>query len=282
MKENERVDGPQKRQRSSSSYSSTTVSTISTTLSRSPLHPVEDVQIPRKTKESKYPGPGKRRRSSSCSSTSYTSDSSVAKRRRNRSQGDSRNTRRKWSSISPDSRGRRRNHREKSVDSRSHYDRKHRRGSSSSSSSYTSDSSYGRRNRDHSFETYHKSKRSRSSVSRDSGVRTKAFNGKRSNRQTRSRSFSRDRSKVARNRHSMTPVSHPHHRPNSTEARSAQERQRRYSNDNDRYGSSLRDLDRRISGPGTSRQPYQHTRKERSLSPFSKRLALTQAMNMSH
>lgn len=281
MKGNEIVDGSHKRQRSSSSYSSTTVSTISTTLSRSPLHPVEDLIVPRKTEKSRYPGPGKRRRSPSCSSTSYTSDSSDVERRKNRSQGDSRNTRRKWSSISPDSRGRRRNHREKPVDARSRYDRKHRRGSSSSSSSHTSDSSHRRRNRDRSIETFHESRRSRSSVSRDSGARRKAFHGKRSNRQTRSRTFSRDRSEVARNRHSMTPVSH-HHRPNPPEARSAQERQRRYSNDNDRYGSSSRDMDRRISGPGTSRQPYQHTRTERSLSPFSKRLALTQAMNMSH
>ena len=52
-----------------------------------------------------------------------------------------------------------------------------------------------------------------------------------------------------------------------------------YSKDNDRYGSSARD--HRDDSKGTALfQQAPIPRKERSLSPFSKRLALTQAMNM--
>lgn len=49
--------------------------------------------------------------------------------------------------------------------------------------------------------------------------------------------------------------------------------------DNDRYGSSARgrDGDSRSERPQPNARP---PRNERSLSPFSKRLALTQAMNM--
>jgi hypothetical protein len=53
----------------------------------------------------------------------------------------------------------------------------------------------------------------------------------------------------------------------------------RYAEDDGRYGSSYRDRGRsdRDEPPGQTRFPP--VRKERSLSPFSKRLALTQAMN---
>lgn len=52
-----------------------------------------------------------------------------------------------------------------------------------------------------------------------------------------------------------------------------------YSKDNDRYGSSARDRKENIRGtrPQPNAPPQ---RKDRSLSPFSKRLALTQAMNI--
>ena len=64
----------------------------------------------------------------------------------------------------------------------------------------------------------------------------------------------------------------PEHHPNV-------DRRQSYSNDNDRYGSSARD---RTEGIGGSRPPLNSLpqKKERSLSPFSKRLKLTQAMNM--
>ena len=57
------------------------------------------------------------------------------------------------------------------------------------------------------------------------------------------------------------------------------DRRQSYSDDNDRYGSSARDRNEDVRG---IRPPPQSVprRKERSLSPFSKRLKLTQAMNM--
>lgn len=57
------------------------------------------------------------------------------------------------------------------------------------------------------------------------------------------------------------------------------DRGHRYAKDNDRYGGSARDQDENVrpTRPPPSAPP---PRKERSLSPFSKRLLLTQAMNM--
>lgn len=52
-----------------------------------------------------------------------------------------------------------------------------------------------------------------------------------------------------------------------------------YSKDSGRFGSGARNGDQYIGGTRhPPKSPVQ--RKERSLSPFSKRLALTQAMNM--
>ena len=56
-------------------------------------------------------------------------------------------------------------------------------------------------------------------------------------------------------------------------------RRQSYSNDNDRYGSSARDRKENIRGTRLPPNALPQ-RKERSLSPFSKRLKLTQAMNM--
>ena len=57
------------------------------------------------------------------------------------------------------------------------------------------------------------------------------------------------------------------------------DRDRRLSNNDDRYGSSFRDENHDDSRRTKPPQPPP-LRNERSLSPFSKRLALTQAMNV--
>ncbi|KZF25612.1 hypothetical protein L228DRAFT_244487 [Xylona heveae TC161] len=92
----------------------------------------------------------------------------------------------------------------------------------------------------------------------------------------RSRSRSMDRSKIARTRRTMTPEEYD--TEGEREQRSRRRAQRRYSSNHDRYGRSYRDgdfssQDRR--GPEPPPAP-----RERSLSPYSRRLALTQAMNM--
>jgi len=227
--ENEAPYGERKRSRSTRSDSSTSVSTISTNLSRSPL-PAREVRPdgkPTRIAEKRPPlstssysrtNRGKRRRSTS-SSLSYTSDSSFERSRRHHRDAD-RNTRRRHSALSPGIRG-----------------------------------------------------------------RDREYEGRKGSRRTRSRSYSRDPSQVARNRNSMTPSFQRNGdslhvqggRPRSRERVSMQERVRRYSNDNDRYGSSFRDKGHSLRDERAVPPPQ---RRERSLSPFSKRLALTQAMNM--
>ena len=88
---------------------------------------------------------------------------------------------------------------------------------------------------------------------------------------------------MARNRNSMTPGLRSNHDRNGERPRLVRDNSSRYSNDNDRYGSNFRDRGRdardgiAVKPPPVVAPPV---RKERSLSPFSKRLALTQAMNM--
>jgi len=197
-----------KRSRSVSSYSSTSVSTISTNLSRSisPKRPKLGEARPSFGSESL-----KRRRSSSISEASYSSDDSYKRRGKLWAKQDDRNTRRRRSSVSPDNRGR--------------------------------DSITPERRRP-----------------------------------PRSRSNSMDRDGIARHRHSLTPDrrsvgNRSNGRPHERSRRAAE---------SGRYGDTRhppQGHDRRSALP----VPKPHAplpRKERSLSPFSKRLALTQAMNM--
>lgn len=280
--ENELRDVLRKSSRSISSYSSTSVSTISTNLSRS-LHV---------STNNKKPTPGglpldsaetrKRRRSSTHSSMSYTSGSSADKQRRQHSRDAGRNIRRRRASTSPDHRGRDRNHSSRAFEGPLDGNYKRRRSSSLSSSSHTSESSFERRRRDRSINGDFKTSRHRSSISPDPRGKDRNFHGKRSNQRTRSRSHSRDRSRVARNRHSMTPGAPQGSNRGQRTPRYSDDLNRdrgpRYSNDNDRYGSSFRVSDQ--DNTRTTR-PMRHSQpRVRSLSPFSKRLALTQAMNM--
>jgi len=84
-----------------------------------------------------------------------------------------------------------------------------------------------------------------------------------------------------RNRKSMTPglPSKQNGEFRRHEHRPSFDHNQSYSKDNDRYGGSTRDRrdDIRDNRPPPHAPP---PRSERSLSPFSKRLALTQAMNM--
>lgn len=97
-----------------------------------------------------------------------------------------------------------------------------------------------------------------------------------------SRSDSVDRSRVARARHSLTPRSPLQERANGREQLSRSKLTDSASHQH-REGN---DRKTRYDGPEESvkKEPQRALpfRKERSLSPFSKRLALTQAMNMGH
>lgn len=278
-----------KRSRSISSSTSTTVSTISTNLSRSPT--------PRRTRRHAAEGyhgsvehnqavfsqdaVHKERRSSSMSTTSYTSESSIDRRRDHRSRDAGHN---RPSFFSPNARRRERDPR--TLSRPRSITRKRRRSFSSSSISYTSDSSHEGRRREVLTNEHRNTRRRRSSISPERRGRDRGHDG-RSIQRTRSRSNSMDRSQVARNRHSMTPGAIPNGDRKDRNRRGTgtqnhqllKDRDRRFSNDDDRYGSSFRDGnndDSRRNRPLPSPPP----RRERSLSPFSKRLALTQAMNM--
>lgn len=109
---------------------------------------------------------------------------------------------------------------------------------------------------------------------------------RRSSRRTHSPSSSRNRSEVTRHRKSMTPGvpskfsdSAPRPPEPSSHGGAGGRRTTSYENDHDRYGGSLR-VGREDGRRENNRPPPSRRNKERSLSPFSKRLALTQAMNM--
>ncbi|KAI9701519.1 MAG: hypothetical protein M1836_001575 [Candelina mexicana] len=161
---------------------------------------------------------------------------------------------------------------------------KRRRRSVSSSMSYSSDSSSERRRptRDPDRRT----RRRRGSVSPNRRGRRYSRSRSKGNRHRRTVSRSNDRSTIARNRRSMTPNTPDKYTAETDEAaRRVSDRttdwkqQRRYSNDGGRYGNSHRDDGRHRKDVRPDPIPPS-PRKERSLSPFSKRLALTQAMNM--
>ena len=77
----------------------------------------------------------------------------------------------------------------------------------------------------------------------------------------------------------MTPGARSRQTSRHSEFSSAKTRGSRSFNDNDRYGSSLRRSGQNDSRASRFAKSSQQSPNERSLSPFSKRLALTQAMN---
>lgn len=292
VEEGGNVNGSWKHYRSISSSFSTSVSTISTNLSRSPTpkrssrHDAGGYNDPHKYSQALFSQDAaqKRRRSSSMSTTSYTSQSFSSDERRHRHHSKDAD-RPKRLSTSPDARMREQNSNGRTNEPRG-MTRKRRRSSSGSSSSYTSDSSHEGRRRDILRGEHRNTRRRRSSISPETRGRDREYD-RRASRRTGSRSNSRDRSQVARNRQSMTPgttSNGPRRDRNRTghgnkDHQPLKDRDRRVSNDDDRYGSSFRNKnhdDCRRTKPLQSPLP----RKDKSLSPFSKRLALTQAMNM--
>ena len=167
--------------------------------------------------------------------------------------------------------------------------RKRRRASSSSSRSYPSD--YSRRRRpgnrcdDHERNVDRNTRRRHSSVSPDTRGRDRSPPRDNDTRRTMSRGDSMDRSRVARARRSMTPRSPPlqeranrrGHLVNSQVTNPTSHQDRQGNDSSNRYNGY-----RGRAGLENRQQRAPPSRKERSLSPFSKRLALTQAMNMGH
>lgn len=272
------------RSRSASSYTSTSVSTISTNRSHSPSRRTSHIA------ERKYGGARSRRRSfspnrreartSSSSAVSHASKSSHARpsNGRSRRHDDTRHQR----SMS--------RHGEHAPFPSA--TRKRQRESSSSSRSYSSDYSMRRQRRDRYGDGARggdrNTRRRRSSVSPDTRGRDRSLPRGAGKRRTMSRSDSMDRSRVAQGRHSMTPTSPPLHplqaRANGRGlARNTQHRDSIRRQDQNAINPKVRSSTRN-GGGGLENRPQQALplRKERSLSPFSKRLALTQAMNMGH
>lgn len=148
-------------------------------------------------------------------------------------------------------------------------ERKRRYSDSSSEYSHSSRSSIGER-RSRSREPDRNTRRRRTERSPDE--RGRSYNSdRRGSWRGRSKSGSMDKSRIARERRSLTPAMATN------------------SQNEDRHGSrgGSRRLPRDQRGRHENRQPERREAdqappppKERSLSPFSKRLALTQAMNM--
>ena len=252
-----------KRSRSISSYSSSSVSTISTNLSRS--------SSPRRASET-HTGQSqmlsglyvnrKMRRSRSASIPS--TESSHEDNRRKHAQD--------FSNYDHKGRGR-------SVRGA---DRTNRHRPNLRSVPYASDSSSDNKRKRQPQEVNRSKRRRRASRSPIDRGRDRDVFGKRATRRTWSRSESRDRSEVVRNRKSITPrvariddgLILPNHRPPIDHGDN-------YSRDNDRYGRSARFRDENIKGGWQQSDVHaRNSRIQRSLSPFSKRLALTQVMNM--
>ena len=170
-------------------------------------------------------------------------------------------------SISPDA-GKRRIAPGQGLD---HEDQKYRRRSRSTSASYSSDAASRRRRRNHSEHGDRNVRRRYSSISPDTRGRDRDLPGTK-NRRRRSRSISRDKGHTARNLRSVTPASSP-----SQDKSAGGERYNRVRPE-DEAPHDDRGRDKTNSGARGPAPPP--PRKERSLSPYSKRLALTQAMNM--
>lgn len=264
-----------RRSASVSSWSSDSVSTISTNMSRSPS--------PTRIKKQKPTGPQTRTRNtrhtgsitSRGSSVSYSSTSSGEKGRPRVPLGRPLHRTLKETSRRHHEYGTSRSGDRVKADIASESTRKRKR-------SHSSESPYSDHRRTVSREHNARHTRPRrSKASPDSRGRDRWSGTKRTDRRARSRSNSMDRSRVARERRSMTPgrasgwESNATVKPKHDTARG----QGRYSTNDDHHGCSHRDKKQEDGRPSKSRQ-VPHPRRERSLSPFSKRLAITQAMNM--
>lgn len=274
--------GLRQRSKSVSSYSTNSVSTISTNMSRSPSpkRPARhraslDREAPQRTR----PMDTSRSRGRILS---YMSDTSYDTDRDKLPRGRSQDPRSRRSVHNAHSSGRGRAHDSQRASPGLGSSRKRRR-SRSSSLSYTSNSSDSSRQRYRVADDFRRTRPRRSSMSPDVRGRDRPSRAPppRSSRRTRSRSTSMNRSRIARERRSMTPdharraggAEKPRSRPGFEIGQVGR------LEDTDRYGSSFANKENDVRRP-SKRTPTSPPRKGRSLSPFSKRLALTQAMNM--
>lgn len=252
------LSSSRKRYRSVSSFSSNSVSTISTNLSRSPSPKRVDEGHTGHSQLLSHLEVDRKRRRSRSSSTSYTSDASRGHGRRNSSR-----------EMLNEENGKSTRYRDQNP---IHGQRRDGvRSRSSRSISQESKPSVGRTHPRHGED---RSKRRRHS-SRSPIDRGRENFNVRGSRRTRSPCAIRDRSQVVRNRKSMTPALS---KPDGGRVSSNDHGESHYSRENERYGSSAQDRKeniRDIRPPAIDLLPQ----RQRSLSPFSKRLALTQAMN---
>lgn len=251
------LSSSRKRYRSVSSSSSNSVSTISTNLSRSPSPKRVDEGHTGHSQLLSHLEVDRKRRRSRSSSTSYTSDASRGHGRRNSSR-----------EMRNEEHGKSTRYRDQTPTRGQRRDRV--RSRSSRSISQASESPVGRTDPRHGED---RSKRRRHS-SRSPIDRGRENFNVRGSRRPKSPGASRDRSLVVRNRKSMTPALS---KPDDGRV-SNDHGESRYSRENERYGSSAQDREgniRDIRPPANDSLPQ----RQRSLSPFSKRLALTQAMN---
>lgn len=270
--------GTRFRSRSLSSSSSTSISTISTKISHSPTPSPEQAGLSRNWTSTRSPELGKRQRRFSSSSRSYSSEASSRRPENVRPRDNSRNTRRRRCSTSPESRGRERHHHNIAINDPPDHDRNSGRISRSSSILSASESSLNQRHRYRSEYGQRQGRKRQSSTSPASQTRGQKSQNKKSRRRTRSGSVSKGRSEGIRSRRSISPKDRL--RQDDKHLDSSRNRRPPISYDTDRYGSGFRGSDRVESRHTMSARSVQPPRKERSLSPFSKRLALTQAMNM--
>ena len=155
-------------------------------------------------------------------------------------------------------------------------------GLNSRSFSNSSDSSFEERNRKRSRSVDRSKRRRRGSRSPDDRGRGRDMYGTRGNRRTRSPSNSKDRSLVTRYRKSMTPALPSDSMDGQTHNNGSSKMP--YAKDSDR-GTGTSHWNGRMSGRenGFCKENFPGNRpvdqRLRSLSPFSKRLALTQVMN---
>lgn len=275
-------DGPlnksRKRSRSISSNSSTSVSTISTNLSHSPTPSLERARLPGNWTSTRDAELGKRRRRAASSSISYSTEASSRRPRNVRPRDNSRNTRRRRYSTSSDSYGRKRHVHKNLIDDQPDHDRRSSRVSRSSSISDATVSSVDNRHRYQPKNGQTNTRGRLSSTSSDSQTRDKKFSKKRSHQITETHGESRDVSEIVRNRRSVTPGARLPQDAKLLDSPRGRAPPIPYGND--RYRSSFRGPGRSDSRPMMFAQSPRPPRNERSLSPFSKRLALTQAMNM--
>lgn len=243
------TNGSRKRSRSLSSSSSTSVSTISTAISRSPSPP------------NKYKG--------RTGQSQRMSNLGVDRKRRRSSSSMSCSSR---ASHSPP-----RRYGEHELNGRPHHrvKSKHPRSRSRSKSP-------DRRRSQRSLSGDRSKRRRRASKSPIDRGRHRDSNASRGDRRSKSLSSSRDRSQVVRNRKSMTPgiPSRPPEHLGHGRHRASIDRNSSYSDDHERYGGSVRVRNGDATATSFPSRRGEAPRRDRSLSPFSKRLALTQAMNM--